>query len=312
MIINTGGRTDTVQYYSDWLIERFKEGFMYSRNPMFPNKIIKYELTPSLIDCVVFCSKNYEPILAKLHEITDKFNSYFYYTITAYGTDVEPNVPTIDQSIETLKKLSQIVGKHKLTWRYTPILLTEKYTKKVHYETFEYIMKSIAQYIDRCIVGFVRMYPKVITNMPEIIPINDNDKNEIMQNIGQISAKYHVKTQVCATSEDYRKFGIIKSGCMTTEILGKANNITFKKLNQKGNREGCMCIETRNIGDYDTCPNGCKYCYANNNANAAKKNYLNHNPHSPFILGNFNPEDEIQQGSQKSFLLQQNKQTKLF
>ncbi|MCI5523955.1 MAG: DUF1848 domain-containing protein, partial [Spirochaetia bacterium] len=63
MIINTGGRTDTVHYYSQWLLQRFKEGFVYVRNPMFPEKITKYYLTPEVVDCVVFCSKNYEPVL---------------------------------------------------------------------------------------------------------------------------------------------------------------------------------------------------------------------------------------------------------
>ncbi len=57
MIINTGSRTDTVQYYSDWLLKRFEEGFVYSRNPIFQNKVTKYELDPKVLDCVVFCSK---------------------------------------------------------------------------------------------------------------------------------------------------------------------------------------------------------------------------------------------------------------
>lgn len=57
MIINTGGRTDTVNYYSDWLLKRFEEGYVYSRNPLFPNHITKYTLDPSVVDCVVFCSK---------------------------------------------------------------------------------------------------------------------------------------------------------------------------------------------------------------------------------------------------------------
>ena len=58
MIINTGGRTDTVQYYTKWLLKRFEEGYVYSRNPLFPNKVTRYELTPEAVDCVVFCSKN--------------------------------------------------------------------------------------------------------------------------------------------------------------------------------------------------------------------------------------------------------------
>ena len=84
MIINTGGRTDTVQYYSDWLLNRFSEGYVLARNPLFCNKVIRYELTPDKVDCVVFCSKNYTPILPRLHEITDWFHTYFYYAARAW------------------------------------------------------------------------------------------------------------------------------------------------------------------------------------------------------------------------------------
>ncbi len=66
MIINTGGRTDTVQYYTEWLLNRFSEGYALSRNPLFPKKISRYELDPDTVDCVVFCSKNYKPILPRL------------------------------------------------------------------------------------------------------------------------------------------------------------------------------------------------------------------------------------------------------
>lgn len=102
MILNTGSRTDIVQYFSDWLLKRFEEGVVYSRNPLYPCKVTRYELSPDKIDVVLFCSKNYRPILPRLHEITDKYNTYFYYTITAYGTDIEPGVPSIDESITTL------------------------------------------------------------------------------------------------------------------------------------------------------------------------------------------------------------------
>lgn len=87
---------------------------MLSRNPLFPNKITRYELTPDKVDCVIFCSKNYAPILPRLHEITDRFHTYFYYTITAYGRDVEPGVPSIEDSIQTLRKLSEIVGRQRI------------------------------------------------------------------------------------------------------------------------------------------------------------------------------------------------------
>ena len=89
---------------------------------------------------------------------------------------------------------------------------------------------------------------------------------------------------------------------MTLEILGQANGLTFKNLKHRGSREGCHCIETRDIGAYDTCMNGCKYCYANTNPHQAFENYKQHDPKSPMILGNLNAEDEVTSAQQKSFL----------
>jgi len=278
---------------------------------MFPNKVTRYELNPEVLDCVVFCSKNYEPILPYIRSITDKFNTYFHYTITAYGKDIEPNVPSIDKSIETLINLSEIVGKQRIAWRYDPILLTENYTKEVHYETFNYMAERISPYVDRCIFSFVEMYKKLKTNMPEIILLTVCDKQEIAKNIGSIAKKHNMLIQTCATGVDYEKYGILNSGCMTAEILGQANNITFKKLKHSGNRTGCRCMENRNIGDYDTCPNGCKYCYANQNPQIALENFKNHKPDFDTILGNIKETDEITQSVQKSFLIQ-NFQQKLF
>ena len=117
--------------------------------------------------------------------------------------------------------------------------------------------------------------------------------------------------QTCATLENYEKYNIIQSGCITAEILGKANDVSFSNIKHSGNRKGCRCMESRNIGDYDTCPNGCKYCYANQNPQIARKNYEKHNADSPLILGGLNPTDEISQGSQRSFLIK-HKQQKLF
>lgn len=311
MILNTGSRTDTIQYYTKWLLKRFDEGFVYSRNPMFQNKVTRYELNPEVLDCVIFCSKNYEPILGDITKITDKFNTYFHYTITAYGKDIEPNVPTIDKSIETLIKLSKIVGKQRIAWRYDPILLTEKYTKEIHYETFDYMAGKLSSYVDRCIFSFVEMYKKLQTNMPEIILLTENDKTEIAKNIGLIAKKYNIIIQTCATGEDFESYGILHSGCMTTDILGNANRITFKKLKHSGNRKGCQCMENRNIGDYDTCPNGCKYCYANQNPKIALENFRKHNPDFDMILGNLKETDEVTKSSQKSFIIQC-EQKKLF
>lgn len=302
MIINTGGRTDSVQYYTKWLLKRFEAGYVLSRNPLFPNKVTRYELTPDKVDCVVFCSKNYKPILSDIKSITDKFNTYFHYTITAYGKDIEPGVPGIDESIETLIELSKIVGKKRVAWRYDPVLLTDKYTIDTHKKTFEYMAQKLAPYIDRCIFSFVEIYKKLQSNMPELIPLTIKDINVLAKILGSIAKVTGIYIQTCGTNGDFSRYGIHNSGCMTLDILGKANGIEFKTLKHKGMRQGCHCIESRDIGAYDTCMNGCKYCYANQSPQKAFENYKFHNPNSPLLLGEVKETDTILQGTQKSFL----------
>ncbi len=245
MILNTGARTDTVRYYTRWLLKRFEEGFVYTRNPLFPNKVTRYELSPEKIDLVMFCSKNYRPILPRLHEITDKYRTYFHYTITAYGNDIEPGVPSADESAETLIELSKKVGRHKIARRYDPVLLTEKYTAEEHMRIFADMAKRLAPYIDRCIFSFVEPYKKLERNMPELIPLTENDKKRIAEFLGGIAKKEGILIQTCGTNGDYSEYGIGKSGCATLEILGAANGCDFKDLKHKGMREGCHCIEPR-------------------------------------------------------------------
>ncbi len=301
MIINTGGRTDTVQYYTQWLLRRFEEGYVLTRNPLFPGKVNRYELTPDKVDCVVFCSKNYKPILPRLHEITDRFNTYFHYTITVYGKDIEPGVSPIDENMETLVRLSEVVGKQRIAWRYDPVLLTKEYTVERHLETFERMAGRLSPYIDRCIFSFVEMYKKLEVNMPELIPLTEQDMEELARGLGAIAERNGIYIQTCGTNGDFTRYGIKASGCMTLDILGAANGIVFKDRKHRGTRQGCHCIESRDIGAYDTCMNGCKYCYANKNPRKAFGNFKFHDPESPLLLGALKSEDTVIQGAQKAF-----------
>lgn len=307
MIINTGGRTDTVNYYSDWLLKRFEEGFVYARNPLFANHITHYKLDPQTVDCVVFCSKNYQPILSQINSITEKFNVFCHYTITAYGVDIEPNVPTIDQSIATLVELSHKVGKERMAWRYDPILLTDKYTIQLHLETFEYMASKLAPHISFCVFSFVEMYKHLNVNMPELIPITDSDKQILTEGLGRIAQKNNMRIQTCGTVENYDKYEIEISGCMTTANLGKAIGCQFKEMAHKGTRAGCNCMPSRDIGAYNTCLNGCKYCYANKKPQSAQENHKKHAPESPLLIGHVLPTDVIKEGIQKTFICKQKK-----
>jgi DNA repair photolyase len=287
------GRTDIVNYYTPWLLKRLDEGYAYSRNPFAREQVYKLSLKPEDVDCLLFCSKNYQPILKHISDIDEKYHILCNYTITAYGKDIEPKVPTIDQSIKTLERLSDIVGANKILWRYDPILLTEKYTVEKHLETFEYMAERISPLVYRCIFSFVDMYKKVEENMPEIIPLTDEDKVNLLEGIGEISKKYNLYIQSCATNESYEKYNIHTAGCTTREILEQAHNVVYKNVKGTGIRENCHCIPSRDIGAYNSCLSECKYCYANRKPEIPKNVIKLHDEKSPLLLGHLKENDNL-------------------
>lgn len=303
MIISCGQRTDIVQYYSQWLLNRFREGYVLVRNPFYPQAVTRYELDPSVVDCVLFCSKNYAPFLPYYQKIADRFHTYFYYTITAYGRDIEPRVPSIDESIDTLIALSRMAGKQRVVWRYSPIFLNEKYTREEVLETFRYITDRVSPYVDRCIFEFVDLYEKLKVNMPELRPVSREDQIWLMKGMGDISARYGMILQNCATDEDDSMYGIQPAGCTDLSVIGRANGIVFKPMKAKGMRPHCHCAETHDIGAYNTCPNGCRYCYATWNFAEAKRRAQRHDPDSPLLYGHIHKDDVIRAARQESWLL---------
>ncbi|MEE8716766.1 MAG: DUF1848 domain-containing protein [Coriobacteriales bacterium] len=302
MIINTGARTDTVAFYSEWLLRRFEQGYVLARNPLFPNKVTRYELDPAVVDCVEFCSKDYRPILPRLREITSRFNTHFQYTITAYGRDIEPHVPDIDTSVETLLELERIVGARRICWRYDPVLLTADYTVERHLETFDRLCGRLAGHVDRCIFSFVEMHGHLASSMPELVALTGPDRDAIAAGLGRIAGEHGIYLQTCGTNGDFSAYGIHPSGCMTLAMLGAANGVEFRELKHRGTREGCHCIESRDIGAYDTCLAGCRYCYANKHPERAAQNRLRHDPDSPLLIGHLRETDQVTQGAQRSML----------
>lgn len=65
------------------------ERVMFIKKSVFPNKITSYELSPEKVDCDILFKKLWT-ILKEINKITEKFNTYFHYTITAYEKDIEP------------------------------------------------------------------------------------------------------------------------------------------------------------------------------------------------------------------------------
>ena len=63
--------------------------------------------------------------------------------------------------------------------------------------------------------------------------------------------------------------------------------VKHRNNKDKGQRQFCGCIISKDIGEYNTCPHLCEYCYANASKETALRNWQQHreNPNSETILG---------------------------
>src|ERR1035437_1522447 len=142
MILSVSRRTDIPAVYTDWFFNRLKEGFVLVRNPMNIHQVSRIELSPDVIDCIVFWSKNPQPMLSRLSELKG-YEYYFQYTVNGYGQDIEKNMPSLDARINTFRDLSDKIGPERVIWRYDPILLTDRYSGELHVERFAYIAEKL-------------------------------------------------------------------------------------------------------------------------------------------------------------------------
>ena len=312
MILNTGLRTDIPGFFSEWFYNRIDEGFVYVRNPYAKNQIYSYKLDPELIDCIIFCTKNPRPMLKNLEKI-DKFNQYWHITITPYEREIEPNVPPVDDVLESFKYLSDKLGKENVTLRYDPIFINEKYTLEKHIESFDYIANSLSDYTTEAIISFIDLYEKTKHNFPQAIEVDKEERLKIGKEFAKIGKENNILIKTCVEGNELDKFGIDSSGCMTKEVIERAINKNLDMPKQKARNGQCYGLLNNDIGEYNTCNHGCLYCYANSNKKLVKRNLKLHNPKSPILIGEIKEDDIIKETTQKSLIINDNTvQTKLF
>lgn len=301
MIIQTGMRTDIPAFYSEWFLNRLKEGYVLVRNPYNPSAVTKYDLSPDVVDLIAFCTKNLAPMLPHM-DILKPYGQYWFVTITPYGKDLEPNVPDKQKVMDDFKKLSSSVGVDCVGWRYDPILITEIYTLERHIADFEQMAKNLSGYTKTCVISFIDIYQKVRRNFPEARAVNKRERIELGKAFVEIGKKYGMTIKSCAEGDELAPYGVDCSGCMTIETFETALHARLDAPKRKSPRSECACFLGNDIGAYDTCAHLCRYCYANANAELVRQNMKLHDPKSPFLLGQSQPEDAVHQAKQESWI----------
>lgn len=295
MILSVSRRTDIPNHYSRWFINRIKEGFLYVRNPMNPHQISRIDLSPDLVDCIVFWTKNPAEMIGRLEYLKD-YMYYFQFTLTGYGKDLEPGIPDKrGELISVFRSLSEKIGKERVIWRYDPILLNKKYTADYHLKAFEEIARSLSGYTGRVVISFVDLYARIRRNMAafwaEEVP--GESMTLLAGEMAGIASRYHLEIESCAEQIDLREAGVRHGSCIDRELIERLTGCRLTGEKDKNQRGACRCLESVEVGMYDTCPNGCKYCYANNGEEQVRAARRLYDPDSPLLCGAVGPDDKI-------------------
>lgn len=294
MIISASRRTDIPAFYSDWFFNRLKEGFVYVRNPINKNHISKVSLLPEHVDCFVFWTKNPKPFINSLPELSS-YKYYFQFTLNSYSKDLEPEVPKKNEIIDTFIELAKKIGKEKVIWRYDPILLSDKYTFDYHIKYFESIAKRISSYTEKCVISFIDLYKKCERNLrgTTVREIPENVILSISRELKKITNNYNISLETCAEDIELASIGIGHSRCVDNVLIERILNKRIKASKDKNQRDVCGCIESIDIGAYNTCKHGCLYCYANFNPQIVSDNFNKHSVDSPLLFGQVEEKDKI-------------------
>lgn len=303
VILSASRRTDIPNYYSEWFLNRIKAGYLYVRNPMNPHQISKINLSPEVVDCIVFWTKNPQPLLSGLEEL-NAYPFYFQFTLTGYGTDIECNLPhKRNHVISIFQNLSRKIGAQKVIWRYDPILFTDKYTPEYHLKAFAEIAQKLRGYTTKCVISFVDTYAKNQKSMNAIRAcfLTESELAPFVKKLAQIAGDNHIKVTTCAEKIDLSAYGIEHNCCIDKALIEQIIGCKIDIRRDKNQREECGCVESIDVGVYNTCKNGCRYCYANHSPESVEKNCRLYDANAPILCGQIAQDDKITERKVKSF-----------
>ena len=308
MILNTGSRTDIPAYYSKWFYNRIREGYALVRNPYYPSQVTRYQLDPETIDVLVFCTKNPSPMFRDFN-LLSPFSMFWFVTITPYGKEIEPHVPDKEQVMDFFLQLSDKVGARRMSWRYDPIFISEKYSVNYHIKQFAYMAEHLRGSTHQCVVSFIDLYEKTKRNFPEVRAVTASEQRTMINAFSSIASENDLKIHLCCESTNLVCPNVDADGCMSQKVLEDAIGCRLVVPKKKGARAECSCLLGADIGAYNTCGHGCLYRYANYDQDTVRNSMARHDKNSPFLIGTFQEGDVIKDAKQVSW---KNRQMSIF
>ncbi|MBE0472425.1 MAG: DUF1848 domain-containing protein [Methyloprofundus sp.] len=301
MIISASRRTDIPAFYHKWFMNRIRAGFLLTRNPFNAHQISRVSLKASDVDAIVFWTRNPTHMMRHLPELDGLgYNYYFQYTVTGYPRSIEAAVPKPYSAVETFSKLSEMVGKNRIVWRYDPILLSNQVDMAEHKRLFTKLAGFLAGKTEKVVVSFSDFYKKTERNLKAVDGLSYSDITQdscqlldLSRFMADVARGHGMTITSCAEHVDTDGAGIPHGKCIDDQILKDVFGLSVSGHKDKGQREECGCIKSVDIGMYNTCLHECAYCYATFNKQAVINNKKRHDENSPFLIGGVEGVDPV-------------------
>ncbi len=236
IVISASRSTDIPAFYAKWFFNRLAKGYCVWYNPFNQQKMYI-----SFKNCrvIVFWTKNPEAIIPYLHEL-DERNIHYYFQVTLNDYDdegFEPNVPSVEKRVETFKRLSKIVGKERVVWRFDPLIITQALSPQILLDKIQNVGNKLKGYTDKLVFSFidVKAYRKVQCNLiKETNLFNSGNvecaegaitqRYEIARGLKMIQDKWHhsgwdIEIATCAENINLEVYGIKHNCCVDAELM---------------------------------------------------------------------------------------------
>jgi hypothetical protein len=290
LIISASYKTDIPAFYSRWFLNRLNAGSCQMTNP-YNNVSKRVSLVPKDVEAIIFWTKNAGPMLLAFERIAEMGHFFFIqYTITNYPRELESSVTKADNAVGHVKSLAKRWGRRCVVWRYDPILITSHTSLEWHVANFSRLAGELSGLVDEVVVSFAHFYKKTKTNLELAAKSGGFDfydpsrpqKIELLYRLSEMARQEGIFLTVCSQPEVVPS-NATNARCVDAERIAdvRGRRMDFRT---RGNRPGCECAESIDIGEYDTCPHGCVYCYAVRSRDLAKQRHHRHNPDDEFLF----------------------------
>ena len=313
MIISASRRTDIPALYADWFMGRVREGFFHRVNPFNSRQVSGFSLKAEHVDAVCFWTKNPRPLMKHLDELDQRgLNYYFQFTLNPYDVLFEPNLPPREERLASFRELAARIGPQRVVWRYDPVILSNVTPLSWHLEQAQRIAGQLKGATLRLVFSFCDFYGQGEGRLKRalrgsVIRLEDITAPEhratlegLARGFRDIADCQGMTIFSCAEQLDLSALGIQHGACIDGALVRRLFGRPAAAKKDKNQRESCGCVESVDLGSYNSCHFGCSYCYANFNQGQIQGNHRRHDRDSPSLLGHHPGEIEIRTSLNKN------------